>query len=61
MVTRRHYETIAALFAHMEKEATTPEAARMRNVLARLLAVEFAADNPRFSRSRFLAACKVTP
>ncbi len=60
-MTRKYYETVAALFAHMEKEQDSISATQMRHVLARLLAVEFAADNPRFNRSRFLAACKVKP
>jgi hypothetical protein len=52
MSTRKHFVIVAALVA-----AITP--AKKRAEFAAHHAAIFAAENPRFDRSRFLAACGV--
>ena len=54
MTTRKHFVAVATTVA-----AITDKAKRRR--LAEHHAAIFAADNPRFDRSRFLSACNVKP
>lgn len=62
MLTRQHFAGIAAAIAASKIPAADDqfyagyEAARVES--ARRLAEYFEADNPRFDRARFLAACE---
>lgn len=59
-MTRKHYEAIAA--AIREESDAFPTDLVVRGTLERLasaLGGVFAADNPRFDRARFLAACGI--
>jgi len=61
-MTKRHYERIARVIAlrYAEAEAIS-DATRVALVagIATDLAAIMAADNPRFDRARFLAACGI--
>lgn len=62
-MTRRDYELIAGVFA--TTEAVCARSAwdavwRDRTRVANAMADALAADNPRFDRARFLAACGAT-
>jgi len=50
--TRRHFQDIAALIASVPKNRRNAEIEKYCNL--------FAADNPRFDRKKFAAACGVT-
>lgn len=61
-MTRKDYELIAACFADQMREANIHDmyaehAQAYLNALARDLAHEFANDNPRFDRNKFMEAC----
>jgi hypothetical protein len=55
MFTRQHYKAIAAI---IEENRRCVPANSVGYGIAEDLARYFAADNPRFSREKFLAACK---
>ncbi len=63
-MTRKDYIALAASlksvarFARADSEVTPAEVAALA---AEVIADALAADNPRFDRSRFLAACGVAP
>lgn len=69
-MTRKHYEAMAAIIREQVEASQDGSRVRdvessgayVRNVLgvvARDMARVFAQDNPRFDRSRFLAACGI--
>ena len=55
-MSRRDYETIAACLANAPRGATVEAD---RRSVASAIALELELDNPRFDRTRFLAACGV--
>lgn len=60
-MTRKDYQAIAATIAEAKEArpgSSTPEATR--EYIANRLADALAADNPRFNRAKFLAACGAT-
>ena len=66
MFSKRHYEFMAAFFSYELGVSTGEswEADQTREQvitgLARLLALKFGQDNPKFNRNKFLAACGLT-
>lgn len=63
-MTRKDYVAIAHAFAVHRPSEGPPghnQACNMWVSLQKKLADAFEIDNPRFNRSRFYAACKVTP
>lgn len=56
-MTRKDYVLIASVIAGMPSFA--PSLRAQRDSCARAFAEKLAADNPRFDRGRFLAACGV--
>jgi len=62
MFYRKHYEAVARTVREATEPRESPEiTAAVRDsgqFIAETLADMFAADNPRFDRARFLAACK---
>lgn len=53
----RHFAAMAAIIKQMDGE----DFEGLRPTIARFFASELARTNPRFDRSRFLAACGVKP
>ena len=53
MMTRKHFEMVAAAVADIVNRAD-------RWMIANVLANNFENDNPRFDRDRFIAACRPT-
>ena len=53
MMTRKHFEMVAAAVAKMVERSD-------RWLITNLLADSFENDNPRFDRDRFIAACRPT-
>ena len=63
-MTKKHYEAIAAIIASTYRNALLYKSVRATEsieVTASRLADYFAADNPKFNRSRFLIACGIDP
>jgi hypothetical protein len=58
-VTRKDYEAIASCIRGEREGWSQPEPRIAVSRIARHLAEIMAADNPRFDRKRFLAACGV--
>jgi hypothetical protein len=57
MLTRQHFELIAATIASEKvKPMTDAERVRLQNLACRF-ADQFEANNPRFNRERFINAC----
>lgn len=69
MMTKRHYETVAACIREQKIEAgrkfyREPSLSAARKgmlMIARAFALEAELDNPRFDRKRFMAACGFKP
>jgi hypothetical protein len=60
-VSRKHYAAIAAVFReHIGRAADAAEESAIE-MTARSMCPIFASDNPRFCRSKFLAACGIEP
>ena len=53
MMTRKHFEMVAAAVANITMRSD-------RWLVANMLANSFENDNPRFDRDRFIAACRPT-
>ena len=53
MMTRKHFEMVAAAVANIVKRSD-------RWLMANTLANSFENDNPRFDRDKFIAACRPT-
>ena len=58
-MTRKDYNSISAAVKDSVKETTELKAAYALKYLAERLAVIMAADNPRFDKAKFMAACGV--
>lgn len=58
-MTRKDYELIAATIRRTTGEGPSPTV--VQTIVSRAFADALAADNPRFDRARFLAACGVAP
>jgi hypothetical protein len=56
-MTKKHYEAIAAAF---HAYISTNTGTNIAKPIAKDLADYFAAENPKFDRERFLAACGIT-
>lgn len=56
-MTRHDFQEVARIFAVRYEQAPTAEARQEVIILARDMADIMAASNPRFDRSKFLAAC----
>lgn len=56
--SKKNYVAVAAAIRESVRPATAETAGSIRELAARLANI-FAADNPRFDRQRFLAACGV--
>ena len=66
MMTKKHYEAIAKIFAARASSVPPADAhpfylgaEESREAIANDLATLFASENPRFDKERFLKACKV--
>lgn len=59
-MSKRHYETVARIMrTNRRYSKVSPDAAAVIDDVCRDLSIAFAADNERFDRARFLAACEV--
>lgn len=59
-MTKKHFIAIAAgIYVELQNTRSTSEDRAIENTARRLASI-FAEENPRFDRSRFLAACGVT-
>jgi len=56
-MSRKDYEMVATAIRNSANRAVTAHDQAMLRILSREIAGAFAADNARFDRDRFLAAC----